>query len=555
MAKIKRLPRDCMELEKAAVKYAAKNAFEHKGKASTGAVIGKLKALFPEKNIKEISLAAKKAVEETNKLEETELKKKYFEFKQQGFELKPQQKKTGLPELEWAKHEQVITRFAPNPNAPFHLGNARAAVLSAEYAKKYNGKFILRMDDTDPKLKKPIKDAEKIFLEDLNWLGYKPDKIVIASNRLEIYYKYMEKIVNKGKAYICTCKPSEWRNKISKNHACNCRKQSEKKARQLLLKMKEHSLKEGEAVLRIKTDLSHPDPSIRDWWIARIVDAPSHPKIKNWHIWPSYNFASAIDDHELGVTYIIRGQEHEQNKTKQEYLYKYFDWKYPHVNHIGRVKLEGTILSKSKISQGIQEGVYSGYDDVRLGTIKALKRRGIKPKTIVNILLEIGLKSSDTTIQWQHIASTNRKLLTDTKCFPFIKEPLLLRVNFCPEKKIVQNNKEIFLSRGVQTFIVEKNKIKDKQNKILRLKQAYNIKITRVTELQAEAEYVGETKIKNTIPWIAREETLQVIMPDNKVIIGSSTPEVNKYVGRVIQLERFGFVKIEKPGKAVFSHK
>ena len=400
-----------MDIAEAALKYAVKNAYEHNGAPNLGAVIGKIKALFPETDIKETAAAAKEAVEKVGKMGKKEIETLFMNYEKEGFELKPREEEKGLPELEWAKNEPVVTRFAPNPNAPFHLGNSRAAILSAEYAKKYKGKFVLRLDDTDPKLKLSIDNAEQVFVEDLKWLGYAPDEIFFASDRLGIYFNYMKELAEKGALYSCNCNSEEWSKNTAKKIACPCREQPKEATMKALLEMKEHTMKEGQAVLRMRTDLQHPDPSVRDWWIARVVDNPTHPRVKGWHLWPSYNFASAIDDHDLGTTFIIRGQEHSQNKVKQEYLYKYMGWTYPHISHIGRVKLEGAVLSKSQINKGIKEGLYTGYDDPRLGTIRALRRRGFRAETIVETIQELGLKSSDTTVQWKSLAAKNRKYL------------------------------------------------------------------------------------------------------------------------------------------------
>ncbi len=123
-------------------------------------------------------------------------------------------------------------------------------------------------------------------------------------------------------------------------------------------------------MVRIKTDLNHPNPAVRDWPALRIIDNPNHPRTGNkYRVWPLYNFASAIDDHELGgVTHIFRGQEHAENETRQRYVYEYFGWEYPVTVHHGRLSIEGVILSKSKTRKGIEEGKYLA------GTTRALEQ-------------------------------------------------------------------------------------------------------------------------------------------------------------------------------------
>src|SRR3989344_7776365 len=172
-----------------AYRYAVKNAFEHGGRADMGALIGKLKALHKDLDVKKLMPTALEAVKKVNSLKADELEREFKSF-EGGYELKAKPEREGLPPLEWAEkgEEPVVTRYAPNPNGPPHLGNARAAFLSYAYADKYNGKFILRFEDTDPKVKKPMDEPEKAFREDLEWFGVKISEVYFASDRLQLYY-------------------------------------------------------------------------------------------------------------------------------------------------------------------------------------------------------------------------------------------------------------------------------------------------------------------------------------------------------------------------------
>lgn len=551
-----------MDVMKIAFKYAIKNAFLHKGKADVGAIVGKVIALKKEEtgfDIKKAMPQIQEVVKKVNAMSFEEIEKEYLKFEAEGYELKIREKKEGLPDLEWAEEKKVITRYAPNPNAPFHLGNARAAVLSYKFAEKYNGKFILRFDDTDPKVKKSIKNAEQIFKEDLDWLGCKADETYFASDRLDIYYNYMRKLLEMEKAYICSCNPEIWKEFIKKKEACPCREKKAKEQLALFEKMLKHELKEGQAVLRIKTDLKHKDPSVRDWWAAKIVDKPEHPRIgSNKHVWPSYNFASAIDDHDLEITLIIRGQEHEQNKTKQEFLYKYLGWKYPFCYHTGRLALQGAVLSKSKIKAGIEKGIYIGWDDPRLGTIKAFKRRGFKAEALIKVLIDVGVKSSDSTIEWNALSAENRKLIeNEAELVTFIQEPIYLTAELTPQKEIEGE----LLNAGLQRFIVEKKEIeKFGIGKVVRLRNAYNVRIKERHELEVSAEYVGDTKIKEIVPWILKGIDVSVMMPDATEFFGMAGKKIlQKKENERCYFDRFGFVRIDEVEgdkiKCWFTHK
>ncbi|MEM0359826.1 MAG: glutamate--tRNA ligase [Candidatus Diapherotrites archaeon] len=551
-----------MGLEEQAYKYAVKNAFLHGGKADAGAVAGKLKALNPEKEMKELALAAQKAVATVNALPKAELESDYKKFEAEGYELKPKEKTEGLAELAWAEKGKVITRFAPNPNGPIHLGSSRAAILSHEYARKYEGKFILRFDDTDPKVKKPMEDAETVFREDLEWLGCKIDKLFFASDRLQIYEAYMEKLLKKGHAYVCTCRPEEWREKIKNEKACPCRDLPPTEQMERFEKMRSHKFKEGQAVLRIKTSLSHKDPSVRDWWAAKIVDRPIHPRAsETQHVWPSYNFASAIDDHEMGTTLIIRGQEHAQNETKQMFLYNYFGWEYPHTFYTGRVMLEGAVLSTSKIKEGIEKGEFIGWSDPRLGTIASLRRRGFHPEAIRKIIISIGTKPNDTTITWDQLAAENREIIKDeAEKIKVLEKPFKLVVEYAPEKKIKSEFGDVVLHEGLQDFFVEKSAVEKSAGTTIRLREAYNVKIKKVSELQAIGEYAGEQKIEPIVPWISEGIEIHVILPTGKKITKiADTRIMSKNIGDRVYLDKIGYCRIdrkeEKKVVAWFTHK
>jgi glutamyl-tRNA synthetase len=535
------------EIKETAFRYGIKNAFLHEGKAEISAIVGKLKALDKDLNVKEIMPEVIEIIKEINSMPFAEIEKKFHEF-ENSYELKVQEKKEGLPELEWAEKEKVVTRYAPNPNGPFHLGNARAAIISNEYAEKYKGKFILRFDDTDPKIKKPIENAEQVFLKDLNWLGINPKEIFFASDRIEIYYEYMKKIIELEKAYVCTCDSEEWKKLITEKKACPCRELNKKEQLKRFEKMLSHEFKEGQAVLRIKTDLNHKDPSIRDWWAAKIVDWPNHPKVKQkFIVWPSYNFASAIDDQLLGVTLIIRGQEHEQNMTKQKYLYEYFNWKYPHAVHFGRIKLGEMVLSTSKIAKGIEEGIYSGWDDPRLGTIQALRKRGFQPKALIQTIMDLGTNTNDATIELNKLIDLNKKLIEPkTKRVTFIENPVELEVNYCKEKEIEKYN-QTYLLKPLEKFLVEKNDlIKVKKGELFRLRNALNARLIEFNELWAISEFVGFPEInKMLVSWILEPTDAEILMDDNSKKIGL-IDSIELKEGDYLNLHLFGYCKVNK---------
>lgn len=538
-----------MTVENDAYRYAIRNAFDHKGKADMGALVGKLKALYPDSNPKELIPVAKSAVERVNNMGMDEIRVAFEQFSTEGFELKIPDKKVGLLDLDWAANEPVITRFAPNPSAPIHMGHARPAILCYLYSKKYNGKFILRFDDTDPKIKKPMEGGEQLFLDDLTWLGIHPDMVTRSSDRMEIYYDYMHQVVGLGKAYVCTCEVEGWKEKKIRKEACPCRDLSIEENDKRLTMMLNHTYKEGEAVLRIKTDLNAEDPAERDWSAARVVDHPQHYRVQDKHLWPTYNFASAIDDHLMNISLIIRGQQHTSNVKKQEWLYKHFGWTYPHSFHHGLIMMQGAELSKSKILAGIASGKYNGWDDPRLFTIQSLRRKGFNPQTFIDLMIDLGVKTSDTMLDLEVLATFNRKYVQNAPIVPFIQDPVQLDTDFVPATKSNIDGKEHELRAGTQSFFVSK-KDAEKWNvgNTLRLRNAYIVKINSKDEYKINAQFVSTAKLENTTQtnWLVEGIDVRITMPDATFIHGIAGGEMaSMNVDDVVFFPNFGYCRVD----------
>ena len=534
-------------------KYALKNAVEHEGKAQAKSVLGKLLAEQPElrDNISEIRTKVDDIVEQVNRMS---LAKQKAELGEVPTPEKKVEKKE-LPDLE--RREKFVVRFAPNPDGALHLGNARPAILCDEYAKKYKGIFILRYDDTDPKIKVPEKQYYKWIKEDLFWLKIRVDKIVTASKRLSIYYKYAEKLVKENRAYVCTCNKESWKNLITRSKPCPCRQLDAANQTRRWKKMFS-GYKEGEAVMRVKTDLDAKNPAVRDWPAFRIVDKPEHSVKKK--LWPLYNFASAIDDHLLGITHIFRGQEHSTNETKQRYVYQYFKWNYPYVIVLGRFSVSDMVLSKSEIREGIRLGKFAGWNDTRLGTIRALKRRGFTPQSIRQIIVDIGPKPNDVTISLENLSAYNRKIIDKTaNRYFFIPDPKKIIVKGMKLKKVKialhPEMKKGFRTFSLSnTFFIDAKDFETYDGLEVRLKDLCNIKL-------GKNSVFTDTKLKPLpkIQWVpAKNIPVRVLMPGKEIKGYGETNIAKENPGNEIKFERFGFVRLEKIAKnnivAVFSH-
>lgn len=536
-------------------KYALKNAYDY-GQAQTNAVVGKIvaEADIEKKKITALMPTIKEEVDSVNSLTREELEKQFHAIEA---DIKLEKRERGDP-LDLDLEPPVIVRSAPNPNGPFHLGNARVYVLNDHYAKLYEGKHYLRFDDTDPRTKKASLEAIEWIKEDLEWLDIKIDETFYASERMELYYEVMSKLIESEKAYVCTCAQEDFREKKAKGIECPCRSLTKEENRKRFEGMLS-TYKEGEAVLIVKTDLSLEDPSVRDWIAARIIEQEHAKAGTKYRVWPMYNLQSAVDDHELGITVIIRGQEHAQNEAKQRFLYEYMGWDYPKVVNVGRVKLEGMVLSTSKIMQGINEGKYSGWDDPRLGSIKALRRRGFSHKTIRKAIESVGVKSSDTTIALENLYALNRKYLSEAERYAYIENPIKVDVSYSKKTVVERNKKSFELKEGEQAFYVPRTELETVKGKVFRLKDAYNVRMIGAEEDTVNTHFLGKEQIDvPLVRWATELQEIEILMPDNTKRRGFTEKELLKTLDDIVHLEGLGFCRIEKKDdkkvEAVFAH-
>ena len=551
------------DVEKLIYKYALLNAVKHKGSAQSGAVVGVIMGSHPDlrEEGKRIVKLSSEIVDEVNSLG---LQKQKEELQKLGVQEKApkKQEKTGLSDLPNVG-DQVVLRFAPNPSGPLHIGHARAAILNQEYVKRYDGKLILRVEDTDPRRVDP--DAYQMIPEDLKWLGVEWQEEYIQSDRMEIYHKYAQELIELGKAYMCTCPGDEFKKLKDHSKSCPCRDMALKDNLGLWNRMPD--MDEGEAVLRVKTDLNHKNPAIRDWVAMRIVNA-EHPRIGGkFRVYPMMNFAVAVDDHLLGITHVLRGKDHLANSEKQKYLYQHFGWTVPEFIHYGRLKMEDIALSTSKARKGIDEGEYAGWDDPRLGTIRAIARRGIMSEAIKNLMLEIGVKIADSTVSWKKIYGLNRKLLEEVANRYFaVLNPQEVVIEGLPEplKGTVKRLKHPdFPDRGYRelpfdgTVYLDEKDIKDNQNKVLRLMDAINIYLgEEVTYHSSSLEEARKEKAR-IVHWVpaSSNSSVELVMPDATRKNGFIELAANELkVDDLVQLERVGFARLDsyEYGKLTF---
>ncbi|MFH1821475.1 MAG: glutamate--tRNA ligase [Methanobacteriota archaeon] len=561
------------DVRRAVLRWALANATEHKGQASSKAVLGKILAELPgwKSKIAELSIVVDKIVDEVNSMGQEE---QQFQIKKVGMVEKPKvEERRGLPDLpDLDKHATITTRFAPNPNGALHIGHIRAALLSHEYARRYKGKFILRFEDTNPE--NAMIEMYELIKRDLRWLGLSWDEEHAQSDRIELYYNYAERLFKEGKAYVCVCDVERFRELRDACEPCPCRDLPAGEHLSRWEKMLAEGYAEGEAVVRIKTDMKHPNPAVRDWPALRIVKKP-HPRLgEKYPVWPLYNFSAGIDDHEMGITHVFRGKEHEVNEHRQRVMYEHLGWRYPTAVQYGRLSMPGVELSKTQTMQLIKSGKMNGYDDVRLATIATLHRRGFLPATIRQMILDIGITPVDASLSWETLCAYNRKFLDmSANRYFFVADPVKLLVHNAPnlreahlrlhpskpevgERVIPLTTEDDSLVFHLSRDDVASLKVGDE----FRLKDLMNVELKK-KNLVLEAEFRGlEVSDVPKFQWVsASAAELDVIKPDATLEHGLVEPSVTGLkVDDIVQLERYGFVRIDAVQPklaAVYAHR
>ncbi|MHA1451181.1 MAG: glutamate--tRNA ligase, partial [Candidatus Hodarchaeales archaeon] len=394
------------------LKHALVNAVQYEGKAKGSAVLGKMLAGNPtlKSDIKGTMDVIKDVVKEVNSMSLKEQKDKMDEL---GIELesKSGEDDYSLPELPNVEGN-VIMRMAPYPSGPLHIGNARMVILNDEYVKRYNGKLILVYDDTIGSEEKGlIEDGYKLIKEGLDWLGVTVHKEYYKSDRMEIFYKYAEKMIEEGWAYVCLCTADELREKREKGEECEHRKQTVKTNMRLWKDMLEGKFEEGTAIVRLKTDMKYPDPAFRDRVLLRVCNR-NHIRVGDkYHVWPMLEFSWAIDDHELGMTHILRGKDLIIEDDMEKFIWDKFGWDYAEFLHYGILKLDEAKLSKSRARVAIEKGTLKGWDDPRTWSLQSLRKRGLMPDAIRIFIKRMGMSLSDVTVPAEILYAENRKLI------------------------------------------------------------------------------------------------------------------------------------------------
>ncbi len=548
------------EVGEVAHKYALQNAVQHGGSCEVGPVMARVLGERPDwrASAKHITGIVKEAVEEVNDMGAQDQLAELEALDPSLVERTTQEREHGLPDLEGVDGE-VVMRFAPGPSGPLHVGHSRAAILNDEYVKRYGGRYILRLEDTDPA--RVMLEAYDMIREDMEWLECTVHEVYEQTDRFDLYYEHARRLLEMEAAYVCTCPAEQLRQLRADGKACPHRDVVNAVHLDLWDRMLAGDYGPGEASVVVKTDLSDPNPALRDFVALRISDVP-HPKTGDrYRIYPLYNFSVALDDHLMGLTHVLRGKDHLNNTLRQRWVYRYLDWEPPEFHHYGFVSIEDTVLKTSHIKEELARGKYSGWDDPRLGTLLALGRRGISPEALRRYWVEASIRPIEIKFSWKTLFAHDRDVheATSPRLFFVAKpvelalacdEPLVGHAPVHPDRPEM-GIREVALPAGedglYRAVVPLEDLTKMSATGRFRLKDLGNFELAG----PREARYIGDdlSVLKQGVPivhWTTPEGVSTVVRrPDGGEDEGVSEPSALHYDDAFVQFERYGFARLE----------
>ena len=554
---------------------AIQNAIEYEGKGAIGSVIGRIMGMRADlrQHGKIVTGLVAQEVNKANASAATDGLESLREILTSEAphlleKREVKERRTGLPELKDAEKGNVVLRFAPNPNGPLSFGHARGLVINSIYREMYDGVFILRFDDTDTKVKPPMLEAYERIQEETAWLtGRKPDRVVIASDRMDAYYEHATMMLEKGYGYVCQCSAEAFKEHRVGKTECPCRNQTTHQNIELWQQMLNREFNPGDAVVRVKTDMTLKNPALRDWPALRLQDTQAHPHPRKevgskYVVWPLLDFQSAVEDHLQGVTHIVRGKDLMDSTRKQTLLYEHFGWKYPETMYWGRVKVhEWGGFSTSKMRLDIEEGRYPGWGDPRLPTLEGLKGRGISDAALRAFWLELGITQKDISVPLSTLYAHNTKVV-DAKAprLSFIRDAVLCSLEGAEVPESVSHpvnpNDE---SMGLRTWVMTDGAVyieqEDCEKGSLRLKEFADVDLHGSKAIITSFERSDKRPIVHWITEGNSTEGTLVSTSNNEIHVQKGRIEKHSLkTGTIVQLERIGYARIQEDGSFILCH-
>lgn len=548
-------------------KFALQNAVRYKGKANPGSIVPKLLGTDPslKSQMKELMPKVQAIVKEINELSLEEQTKQLQQIAPEMLEKKAAEKK-GLKELDNVGKDGVIMRFAPSPSGPMHIGHAITGSLSSLYVKKYGGKFIMRIEDTNASNIYP--PAYDMIQKEADWLFGNVSEYIIQSDRLEIYYEYANKLFEMDKLFVCTCVPEEYQEHTKDLQNCPCKEKSQETNIADWKKMLDGGFAQGEAIVRYKTADDLNNPALRNFPLFRINEE-AHPKTgQEYRVWPLMNMSVTVDDIESGMTHIIRAKEHADNAKKQEMIFKDLGKPFPETYFIGRIKFTDLEISSSKTKARIEAGEFTGWDDIRLPFLEALRRRGYQAESFLRFSKEIGLSSADKVMSKEEYYKTlnafNKEIIEPIANHYFmVREPVAIDIKGCPELTLTPSlhpdknlsGRELPLTGRIYIEQEDYEKIADGEH--VRLKDAVNIQKT-AEGFVYHSQSVDDFQGKKIVHWLPQKGLVSITVktPDGVSHAAQAEPAIAKAKeGDLVQFERFGFCRKDSGDEFWFAHR
>jgi glutamyl-tRNA synthetase len=556
---------DIVALNDVIRKHALDNALKYDGKASMGAVIGKVIAELPavKKYMKTVSFEVGEILSCISSMSlddmRCELKEKY----PQMLEEKERVSKESLKSLDAVDPKTgVIMRFAPSPSGPMHIGHAITGGLTSLYVKKYGGKFILRIEDTNSdNIDVPSYD---LLPKDAEWLFGNVSEVWVQSDRMDIYYRYAEKFISIGACYVCTCSQEKFKGYADTMSDCPCRNNPvlENMSRWRMMFDKEDGFKEGGAVLRFKTSMQHTNPAMRDFPLARINDSKHPRQGYTYRVWPLMNLSVCVDDIEAGMTHIIRAKDHADNAKRQEMMYDALGIKdkFPKTYFLGKYNFDGIELSASKTRAKIEKGIYWGWDDIRAPFLLGLRRKGYQPNSFLHYTMLTGLSPVDKSIPAEEffkiLNSFNKDIIDpkskrffmmhDYECVVIHDAPVLTaKLKYHPDDESHER-----LINTEKDFLIMKSDLAElKDGNLYRLMDCLNFRMLgnlfEFDSLEYEKYKSEGKKIMHWLPAYGNID-IEILMDDASTIKGVAEHNISQLkIGDIVQFERFGFCRLD----------
>ena len=444
-------------------------------------------------------------------------------------------------------YDHVQTRFPPEPNGYLHIGHAKSIILNSGLAKEYNGKFNLRFDDTNP-TKEKTEFVESI-IEDVKWLGADfEDRLFFASNYFQQMYECAVLLIKKGKAFVCDLTADqirEYRGDFNNpGKESPYRNRSIEENLQLFEEMKEGKYADGEKVLRAKIDMASPNINMRDPVIYRVAHMHHHNTGDKWCIYPMYDFAHPIEDAIEHITHSICTLEFEDHRPLYDWVVRECEFENPPRQiEFAKMYLTNVITGKRYIKKLVEDKIVDGWDDPRLVTIAALRRRGYTPESIRRFVELAGVSKADNSIDSAMLEYCLREDLKLKKSRVMaILDPVKLVIDNYPEGQIEEldapnnmENEELGSRKipfGRELYIEREDFMEEPPKKYFRLFPGNEVRLMNAyfvtcsgCEKDADGNvtvvhctYDPETKsgsgfnarkVKGTIHWVAAQTALK----------------------------------------------